>query len=403
MIRRARRSFCYKRVLATGSLALLGSCLAVASGGPPPAPANVEEATSRIVDHFYDLQFDRVIPEVQALEARDPESPVGPFYTSVACYQRFLLEDPPRPETFRQFEAASAMAFEKARKLEKSSPAISHYYQGAVLGFQARTFIAQGRYAAAIPKARQGVAQLKKALELDPTLEDAKLGLGLYYYFLDRVPPAAKPFAFLMIGMWGDRAKGLALLKEVSEKGGAARREAESILAAIDASQREQKWDEAVPLFAELAGLYPHNPRYRLSLAYVYQRMGLWDKSLEVSDPEGQWIKELDPMLKERAQALARYRAAENQLFSGRWAEAVILLDRLESDALPPDMEDWVALRRGNTLNAQGRPADAAACYNLIKNRKARGLAEIFLKTPFPDGPRDVMPNHWPHPNIPLQ
>jgi hypothetical protein len=140
-----------------------------------------------------------------------------------------------------------------------------------------------------------------------------------------------------------------------------------------------------------------------MNLAYVYQRQGLWDKSLEVSDPEGPWIKELGPMIKERTQALARYRAVENHLFAGRWPEAVVLLDRLESSALPPSMEDWVALRRGNTLDAQGRTADAASYYNLIKNRKARGLADIFLKTPFPDGPRDVMPNHWPLPNIPLQ
>jgi tetratricopeptide (TPR) repeat protein len=369
--------------------------------GVPPAQAATD--TPNIVDLFYDLQFTHAFAEVQKLEAGDPQSPVWPFYISVSCYQRYLLEDPPRPETFKQFEVASATAFDKAKRLEKTSPAISHYYQGAVLGFQARTFIAQGHYAAAIPKARQAVAQLKQALGLDPTLEDAKLGLGLYYYFLDRIPPAAKPFAYLMIGMWGDRAKGLALLKEVSEKGGPARREAESILAAIYASQTEQQWGEAVPLFKELMDLYPHDPRYRLHLAYVYQRQGLWDKSLEVSDPEGPWIKDLDPMIQERAHALARYRAVENHLFAGRWPEAVVLLDRLESGAVPPTMEDWVALRRGNTQDAQGRRPDAAAYYNLIKNRKARGLAEVFLKTPFPDGPRDVMPNQWPLSNIPLQ
>jgi tetratricopeptide (TPR) repeat protein len=280
---------------------------------------------------------------------------------------------------------------------------MNHYYEGAVLGFQARTFIAQGRYASAIPKAREAAAQLKKALELDPKLIDANLGLGLYYYFLDRIPPAAKPFAYLMVGMWGDRAKGLALLQDVSEKGGPARREAESVLAAIYASQRERKWDQAVPLFKELMGLFPHNPRYRLSLAYVYQRLGLWDKSLEVCDMKGTWIKELDPMFKERTQALARYRAIENLLFAGRQAEAVVLLDRLESSAIPSGMEDWVALRRGNALDAQGRSADAVSFYGKIQSRKARELADIFIRTPFPSGPRDVMPNRWPLSNIPLQ
>jgi hypothetical protein len=355
------------------------------------------------VDLFYDLRFDQAIAAAQSLDARYPESPAGQFYLSVVYYQRYLLEDPHREETFNRFEAASHVALKKAERLEKKSPAVSHYYKGAVLGFQARTYIAQRRYAAAIPKAREGVAQLKKALELDPSLKDANLGLGLYYYFLDKLPPAAKPFAYMMIGMWGDRSKGLNLLSEVASKGGAARREAESVLAAIYASQREQKWDDAIPMLTDLMTLYPHNPRYRLSLAYAYQRKGLWDKSLQVSDPEGAWIKDLDPLIRERTQAIARYRAIEDHLFLGQWQEAVILLDRLESETVPPRMEDWVALRRGNVLDAQGRRSDAAAYYSHIDDPKARGLADCFIKAPFPDGPRDVMPNRWPLSNIPTQ
>jgi hypothetical protein len=370
---------------------------------PAAGLASVEEDAAREVDLFYDLRFNQAIAAAQSFDARYPESPAGQFYLCVIYYQWYLLEDPHLEETYRRFEDASNSALKKAESIEKTSPAVSHYYKGAVLGFQARTYIAQRRYAAAIPKAREGAAQLKKALELDPSLTDANLGLGLYYYFLARLPPAAKPFAYMMIGMWGDREKGLDLLTGVALKGGAARREAESVLAPIYASQREQKWNEAIPLFEELMSLYPHNPRYRLSLAYVYQRQGLWDKSLEVSDPDGLWIKDLDPFIKERTHQLVRYRAIEDNLFLGRWQAAVILLDQLESGTVPLRMEDWVALRRGNALDAQGRSADAAAYYSQITDPKARGLADIFLKTPFPDGPRDVMPNHWPLSNIPEQ
>jgi len=118
-------------------------------------------------------------------------------------------------------------------------------------------------------------------------------------------------------------------------------------------------------------------------------------------DPEGSWIRDLDPLIKDRAQTLARYRAAENDLFAGRWQDAVIELDRLESEQTAEGLGDWIALRRGNALDAQGRPADAAAYYSLIKGKKAADLAGIFLKSPFPAGPRDVMPNRWPLSNIP--
>ena len=56
---------------------------------------------AKVVDLFYDLQFDRALAEMRELETRDPASPVAPFYAGVAFYQRYLLEDPPRAETFK--------------------------------------------------------------------------------------------------------------------------------------------------------------------------------------------------------------------------------------------------------------------------------------------------------------
>jgi len=378
-------------------LILLGLLAATASAG------TVEEEAARAVDLFYDLQFDAAFRAAQELDGKYPDSPAGLFYLSVAYYQRYLLEDPPSENTISQFWKTSDQALAKAVKLEKQAPALSHYYQGGILGFQARELVAQKRYARAIPKARQAANHLTKALELDPSLVDAKLGLGLYYYFLDRLPSAAKPIARLMIGMWGDRAKGLAYLREAAQKGGAGRREVESILAAIAASQWEQNWTEAQTLLTGLVKAYPHNPRFRLSLVYVYQRQGRWLLAAETADPEGSWIAGLDPFVKARAEELARYRAAENWLFADRWQEAVIQLDRIESGAVTNGLQDWVALRRGNALDAQGRPADAGSYYSLIRDQKAKALAEQFQITPFPAGPRDVMPNRWPLSNIPGQ
>lgn len=368
-----------------------------------PALASVEDEVVKGVDLFYDLQFDRAAAKAHDLGVRYPGYPAGSFYESVAAYQKYLLEDPPSAATFKQFEEASDKALEEARALASSSPAISHYYQGAVCGFQARAYVAQRRYAAAVPKARQGVAELQKAIQLDPSLIDAKLGLGMYYYFLSKVPPAMRPLAYMMVGMWGDRAKGIALMREVADKGRAAQREAQSILASIDASQREQKWDDALKLLQPLMERYPHNPRYRLKLIYVLQREGLWDKAAEAANSDGAWIKDLDPLIKARAQAVARYRSAESLIFADHWQEAVVQLDRLESEDVPTALIDWVALRRGNALDAQGRHADAAAYYSGIHDKKALGLAEIFLKTPYPAGPRDVMPSHWPVSNIPTE
>lgn len=369
----------------------------------PATQADPESEAAAITDLFYDLHFGRAIAAAKDLEIRYPGYPAGEFYLSVALYERYLLEDPPSDNTFRQFIEAGDKAWNQAKAIERSSPAIGHYYQGAVLGFEARALVAQRHYAPAVPKAREAAHQLKTALQWDPSLGDAKIGLGMYYYFLANIPPAAKPVAYLMIGMWGDREKGLAYLKETAENGHAARREAQSILASIYASQREQRWDDAVKLLDELTQRYPHNPRYRLKLVYVLQRKGLWEEAAKIADPDGDWVDDLDPLIKARALAMARYRAAECLIFADHWPEAVVQLDRLESTTVPPKLVDWVALRRGNSLDAQGRHADAMAFYSTIRDKKAITLAQSYMAAPFPAGPRDVMPSHWPISNIPAE
>jgi tetratricopeptide (TPR) repeat protein len=383
-----------KRILVLLGIMTLAPC-------PGRATQAAEEDATKIVNLLYDNQFAKAVTAAKTLEAKYPDSPVGLFYESVSYYQRYLLEDPRRPETFQTFLTLSQAALEQAARLMPRSPSVSHYYLGAALGFQARAFVSERKYVLAIPRARQGVAHLKKALALDPSLEDANLGLGMYYYFLDRVPAAAKPFAYLMIGMKGDRQKGLALLECTAEKGHVARVEAKSVLAAIYASEKERRWDDALPLLSDLLKNYPHNPRYRLSLIYVLERKGQWNAAAEMADPQGAWVDALDASISARAQSLAQYRAAENLLFAGRYAAAGPLLDRLESRPNLKGMRDWVFLRRGNYWDALRQPSKARSCYAYIQDRKAGALAEIFLAKPFPAGPRDVMPNRWPLPSVP--
>ena len=366
-----------------------------------PLLASVEDDAAKIIDQFYDLQFVQAQQSANRLEAIDPKSPAGSFYRSVAYYQRYLLEEPRDPRTFQLFLEASNLSYRKALRLMGSLPAMSHYYQGAALGFQARAFVTRGHYAAAIPRARKGAEHLTKALELDPSLIDADLGLGMYYYFLSRVPPAAKPFAYLMIGMWGDREKGLALLLRVAKEGHAARREAQSILSAIYGSQREQQWDLALPYLRELMNRYPHNPRYRLSAVYILERKGAWKEAAEMAAPDSDWLDMLDPMIRAQADAIARYRVAENRLFEGQTREAGRWLEGLAGQAASPTIKEWFALRWGNYWDAMGQRERAMSYYQSIHAKHPRKLADQFMATPFPSGPRDVMPNRWPLSSIP--
>ena len=90
------------------------------------------------------------------LEASYPDYPAGYFYESVACFEQYLLEDPPQAATFKTFVALNEVARQKAESLTNASPAWGHYYQGAALGYLARAYVSQKKYMQAVPKAWDG-------------------------------------------------------------------------------------------------------------------------------------------------------------------------------------------------------------------------------------------------------
>ena len=55
---------------------------------------------------------------------------------------------------------------------------------------------------------------LERALALDPALDDAKFGIGLYHYYADIAPAALRLLRWLLLLPGGDRADGLRQIEE---------------------------------------------------------------------------------------------------------------------------------------------------------------------------------------------
>ena len=60
---------------------------------------------------------------------------------------------------------------------------------------------------------------LERALQLDPTLNDAYFGIGLYHYYADVAPAAAKILRWLLFLPGGDRVMGLREMLQARDKG----------------------------------------------------------------------------------------------------------------------------------------------------------------------------------------
>lgn len=332
-------------------LSVLLSC----AWGAPARP--IDQEIAGIVDFFYDLQLDRALEASDNLKARHPGHPAGDFYRSVVFFERYLLENPRSADTFKAYENANAVCLDAARAYRAKDPATSELYLAAGYGFFSRALAMQRRYREAISNAKRSLAHVKVAIELEPERDDAYLGLGMFNYFMSRVPSAVKPLVYMMVGGWGNRDLGLSQLHRVADKGTAARMEARRVLSAIYASPKEKQWDKSEVFLAELVQRYPHNPLYRLRRAFVAQARGRFDLALELSDPDGAWIDHLAPELRKKTRAYARYRAAESLLILGKPKEAQAHLDALDPNLVPDSMREWVYLRKAQCLKAPGAAA----------------------------------------------
>jgi hypothetical protein len=377
------------RTVAVSLAALLAAPLAAAAS---VADKSLNAEISAIVDLFYGHDFDRAGPAAAALEARHPGHPAGPLLEAIVAYQRWTAAGRLEDGAWDAVDRNLSRAVDAAKSLERTSPAESNYYLGAALGFRARGLAAQKRFLRAVPAAASSLRHLKKALALDPSLQDARLGLGMYHYFAARMPPAAKPFARVLTGEPGDREKGLAELWSVANSSGAARVEARSVLSMILSKNDEADWDGAEKLLAELMGRYPRNPLYRLRRAYVAERRGDLAQAAALADPDGAWIAALHPDLRDNARAWALYRASECDLLQGRLDQGARRLEALDERKAPKGLRDWIVLRRANLDDARGRRDTAKAAYGRIVEKNAASAARGFLAAAFPGGPRDVAP-----------
>ncbi len=333
---------------------LLCASPAAAAGG---APAELRTEAAVLVDLFYGHDFDKAGPAADALAARHPGHPAGPLFQAIVAYQRWVAEGLKEDGSWQTVDGLLARAVADADALAAAAPAESHYYRGAALGFRARGLAARHRFVRALPDAASAVRELRQALTLDPSLEDARLGLGMYHYFAARMPGPAKPLAKLLVGEPPDRETGLAELWTVARSSGIARMEARAVLSMILAKDDEADWKGAEALLSELMTRYPRNPIYRLRRVYVAERRGDWAAAAALADPDGAWLAALHPGLRENAGAWARYRLGEVRLFQGRWDDAQAQLSRLDAAKAPKKLAPWIGRRRGELDGARrGRP-----------------------------------------------
>ena len=251
---------------------------------------------------------------------------------------------------------------------------------------------------------------LERALALDPTLNDAYFGVGLYRYYADVAPAGAKILRWLLLLPGGDRVQGMQEMLRARERGELLTGEADYQLHVLYLWY-EHKPSEALELLSALDARYPTNPLFLQRIAEVERTYfhdhpasaDAWQRLLDranagrVSEPQLAEVvarlglaHELDAMFEtDRAlDHLSIVIAQHPSAPAGADGEAQALFAaasaRLRDEAYRLSLEGWRALERGDATRAVERlaravtlaPNDSVARYRYARALGASGDAD---------------------------
>ena len=226
---------------------------------------------ARVYDAIFDARFDEVPGLV---EQTCPPAPVEAcrLLEAVALWWRIQLDphDTSRDRLF-QTRAEAAIAAAEAWTTREPERAEAWFYLGGAYGARVQWRVLRGERLAAARDGKRIKNALERALALDPEMHDAYFGIGLYHYYADVAPAAAKMVRWLLALPGGDRTQGLAEMRRAREHGSLLRGEADYQLHVLYLWYEEQP-QEALELIQGLRERHPRNSHFVEAAAHIEER-----------------------------------------------------------------------------------------------------------------------------------
>src|SRR5215471_21635054 len=253
-------------------------------------------------NHFYNLDYDQAIAVFEKIIAQNPGLPDphnhlaqtlifremfrnGALESELVSGSNSFLRRPklnPTPETEKRIlnEIAKSMALSDARLKQNPNDTAAMYAQGIAYGLRSNYFwVVKKAWRDSLRDATAARKLHNRITELDSTNVDARLVQGLHDYVVGSLPWGWRMFGFL-VGIKGDKAKGIRTVQDVAANGRTNRMDARILLCAL--YRRESQAKEAVPIVQDLIERYPRNFLLRLELAQMYSMAGDGARGLEV-------------------------------------------------------------------------------------------------------------------------
>jgi tetratricopeptide (TPR) repeat protein len=291
-------------VTVVASLTLAGAAAGLrgASPGPLSIEANGENAGAltpelRTATHGLNLLMNgdpnASIQVFRQIEEAYPDSALGYLLDADAVWWKIYLTtgNLVDPDVFdvvssgttpydSHFNDLVRVTIQKARRAIRNGHDVArnYLYEGMAYALRARLAGLEGKE---LPTARAGKKMrslLLIALQKDPSLTDADLGIGIYNYFVDTLPGIIKLLRWLIGLPGGNRELGLQQLRLAAQHGVLTRGEAQFYLAKDFSRSSERHYGRSLKLFQSLSENYPRNPLWKLLTGGLEIRLGRRDQ-----------------------------------------------------------------------------------------------------------------------------
>jgi tetratricopeptide (TPR) repeat protein len=360
-------------------------------------------------DHFYNLEYDRAIADFEKAVVRNPNSPDlhnhlaqtivfremyrnGALESELVSGTNSFLRRPrmnPAPETEKRFldEIGKAMALSEARLKTNPNDTGAMYAQGISYGLRSDYFwVVKKSWRDSLKDATAARRLHNRISQLEPNNVDARMVDGLHDYIVGSLPWHWRMFGFL-VGIHGDKEKGIRTVQEVARNGKDNRLDATIFLCAL--YRRENRPKMAVPLIQDLIQRFPRNYILRLELAEMYSMSNDKNDALaalaQVSDLKARHAPGFDRLPWEKIY----YQEGVIQFWYCDLDQAIESLARVAAHSADVDLNTgaYTYLRMGQIYDMTHRRALAVESYRkaiaYAPEADASQEAGKYLSTPY--------------------
>jgi len=346
------------------------------------------------IEYIYKVKPDKAKEKFEELIKKYPEHPFGNFGLAMSKWASLeYLEEESSPKLYDEYYNLTQKAIDIGKNWVLKNPQDANAYMclGGTYGLLARLYVVQHKWLKAYFVGKKAVSNMKKALQIDPELYDAYLGLGLWEYSAGTLPSVIKFLASFLIR--GDAQKGIEYLKLCAQKGHFNKTAAELLLIEIY-TQTDSKYAnplEGVKMSKEIVNLYPNLAQMHFVLIVSLYEAKMYD---EAEKEMLSYLKNIENKVESYyPKYYPRIYTSLGTLYmvKGDYDRALSYFTRaneyIKYEEHPSRWAVWGTVRIGNVYDLKGMRERAVEIYkNAMSYRDQWGFKEYieeYIKKPF--------------------